>query len=101
MGGRDGGATVICASGGGGPQCGPADARGGACQPGGTFVGSLKLLLFTGKVGGVQKKIRECNSPNRSGSCHVHHGVLAVRGFGDMGTCARNRMVRDRFIADQ
>ena len=27
--------------------------------------------------------------------------ILAVRGFGDMGTCARNRMVRDRFIADQ
>ena len=24
--------------------------------------------------------------------------ILAVRGFGDMGTCARNRMVRDRFI---
>ena len=41
MGGRDGGATSICASGGGGPQCGPADARGGACQPGGTFAGSL------------------------------------------------------------
>ena len=27
--------------------------------------------------------------------------ILAVRGFGDMGTCARNRMVRDRFIVDQ
>ena len=27
--------------------------------------------------------------------------ILAVRGFGDMGTCARNRMVQDRFIADQ
>ena len=27
--------------------------------------------------------------------------ILAVRGFGDMGTCARNQMVRDRFIADQ
>ena len=27
--------------------------------------------------------------------------ILAVRGFGDMGTCARNRMVRDRLIADQ
>ena len=27
--------------------------------------------------------------------------ILLVRGFGDMGTCARNRMVRDRFIADQ
>ena len=27
--------------------------------------------------------------------------ILAVRGFGDMGTCVRNRMVRDRFIADQ
>ena len=27
--------------------------------------------------------------------------ILAVRGFGDMGKCARNRMVRDRFIADQ
>ena len=70
MGGRDGGATAICASGGGGPQCGPANARGGACQLRGTFPGSLELLLFIGKVGGVQKKIRECNSPNRSGSCH-------------------------------
>ena len=27
--------------------------------------------------------------------------ILAVQGFGDMGTCARNRMVRDRFLADQ
>ena len=27
--------------------------------------------------------------------------ILVVRGFGDMGTCARNRMVRDRLIADQ
>ena len=27
--------------------------------------------------------------------------ILAVQGFGDMGTCAWNRMVRDRFIADQ
>ena len=27
--------------------------------------------------------------------------ILAVRGFGDMGTRAWNRMVRDRFIADQ
>ena len=27
--------------------------------------------------------------------------ILAVRGFEDMGTCARNRMVRDRFIVDQ
>ena len=27
--------------------------------------------------------------------------ILAVRGFGDMGTGARNRMVRDKFIADQ
>ena len=27
--------------------------------------------------------------------------ILVVRGFGDMGTCARNRMVQDRFIADQ
>ena len=27
--------------------------------------------------------------------------ILAVRGIGDMGTCARNWMVRDRFIADQ
>ena len=27
--------------------------------------------------------------------------ILAVRGFRDMGTCARNRMVWDRFIADQ
>ena len=27
--------------------------------------------------------------------------ILAVRGFGDMGKCARNRMVRDRLIADQ
>ena len=26
---------------------------------------------------------------------------MAFRGFGDMVTCARNRMVRDRFIADQ
>ena len=72
MAGRDGGATAICASGGGGPQCGPADARGGA---GGTFAGSLELLLFPGKVGGVQKKIRECNLPNRSGSCHLDHRV--------------------------
>ena len=31
--------------------------------------------MFPGKVGGVQKKIRECNLPNRSGSCHLHHGV--------------------------
>ena len=27
--------------------------------------------------------------------------ILAVRGFGDMGKCARNWMVRDRFIAAQ
>ena len=27
--------------------------------------------------------------------------ILAVRGFGDMGTCARNQMVWGRFIADQ
>ena len=27
--------------------------------------------------------------------------ILAVQGFRDMGTCARNRMVWDRFIADQ
>ena len=27
--------------------------------------------------------------------------ILAVRGFGDMGKCARNLMVRDRFIAAQ
>ena len=27
--------------------------------------------------------------------------ILAVRGFGDMSTCARKWMVRDRFIADQ
>ena len=27
--------------------------------------------------------------------------ILTVRGFGDMGTCARNRIVWDRFIADQ
>ena len=27
--------------------------------------------------------------------------ILAVRGFGDMGTHARNRLVRNRFIADQ
>ena len=27
--------------------------------------------------------------------------ILAVRGFRDMGDCAQNRMVRDRFIADQ
>ena len=27
--------------------------------------------------------------------------ILAVRGFGDMDTCARNRMVWDRFIVDQ
>ena len=26
--------------------------------------------------------------------------ILAVRGFEDMGTCTRNRMVRDRFIKD-
>ena len=44
--------------------------EGGGGQPGGIFAGSLELLLFTGKVGGVQKKIRECNSPNRSESCH-------------------------------
>ena len=25
--------------------------------------------------------------------------IIAVRGFGDMGTYARNRMVWDRFIA--
>ena len=25
--------------------------------------------------------------------------ILAVRGFGDMGTCARNRMVRDMAVA--
>ena len=76
MGGRDGGATAICASGD------PADARGGACQPGGTFARSLELLLFPGKVGGVQKKIRECNLPNRSGSCHLHHGVGDFSGPG-------------------
>ena len=82
MGGRDGGATAICASGGGVPQCGPADAKGGAHQPGGTFAGSLELLLFTRKVGGVQKNIQECNSPNRSGSCHVRHGVGDFSGPG-------------------
>ena len=27
--------------------------------------------------------------------------ILAVRGFEDMGKCARNQMVRDRFIAAQ
>ena len=27
--------------------------------------------------------------------------ILAVRGFGDMGKCVRNQMVRDRFIAAQ
>ena len=27
--------------------------------------------------------------------------ILAVRGFGDMGKCARNWMVRDKFIAAQ
>ena len=27
--------------------------------------------------------------------------ILAVRGFGDMSNCARNQMVRDRFIAAQ
>ena len=27
--------------------------------------------------------------------------ILAIRGFGDMGKCARNWMVRDRFIAAQ
>ena len=27
--------------------------------------------------------------------------ILAIRGFGDMGTRARNRMVRDRFIEDK
>ena len=79
MGGRDGGATAICASGGGGPQCGLADAIGGACQPGGTLAGSLDLLLFPGKVGGVQEKIRECNLPNRSGS---FHGVGDFSGPG-------------------
>ena len=52
------------------------DVSGGARQPGGT------LLLFTGKVGGVQKKIRECNSPNRSRSCHVRHGVGDFSGPG-------------------
>ena len=35
----------------------------------------FELLLFTGKAGGVQKKIREGNSPNWSGSCHVCHGA--------------------------
>ena len=82
MGRRDGGATAILRIWRGGPQCGPADARGGACQPGGTFAGSLELLLFPRKVGGVQKKIRECNLPNRSGSCHLHHGVGDFSGPG-------------------
>ena len=27
--------------------------------------------------------------------------ILAIRGFGDMGKCARNRMVRDKFITAQ
>ena len=27
--------------------------------------------------------------------------ILAVRGFGDMGKCARNCMVRDKFITAQ
>ena len=79
------GATAICASGGGGPQCGLADARGKARQTGGIFAGSLELLLFTGKVGCVQNKIRECNSPNRSGSCHVRHRDVSgpgVRRYG-------------------
>ena len=82
---------LFCASEGEGPQCGPADARGGARQPGGT------LLLFTGKVGGVQKKL----VTRRTGADPATElEILAVRGFGDMGTCARNRMVRDRFITD-
>ena len=71
----------------GGPQCGPADARGGACQPGGTFAGSLELLLFPRKVGSVQKIIRECNMPGADPATFTTElDILAVRGFGDMGT---------------
>ena len=34
---------------------------------------------------------------------HFHNGTrdFGGPGFGDMGTCARNRMVQDRFIAEQ
>ena len=41
-----------------------------------------RTTIVPGKVGGVQKKIRECNLPNRSGSCHLHHGVGDFSGPG-------------------
>ena len=80
-----GGATAICASGGGGPRCGPADARGGerANREGFSRVSQTRRTAADPATFAMELEI------------------LAVRGFGDMGTCARNRMVRDRFIVDQ
>ena len=95
MGGRDGGATAICASGGGVPQCGPADAKGEARGLSNYYYSPGRLAVFRRTFESVTRRT------GADPATATELEILAVRGFGDMGTCARNRMVRDRFIADQ
>ena len=63
--------------------------------------GLSELVQFPGEAGSVPAESAARRPGKDPAMFATELEILAVRGFGDMGKCARNWMIRDRFIAAQ
>ena len=80
---RDGGATSVCASGGGGPQCGSTDAGGGVCEPEGLSQGLSNYYNSPGRLA-FRRKFESVTRRTGVDPATFATEILAIWGYGHL-----------------